>query len=257
LPRLCDQDGRAHFQHDWPIFYHRETLRVLKREVRDGLVGERDAAGLYAHVMLQAWHLTADRRYLDEAEAAASKLTGLGFGTLYQTNNTILTGVALARLWKATGNSLYRELSFVCMASGLSHLWMWEPARPGISWSTVGQELYGVGVALILATRTFHRWRKVPFMVWSAVPLGSPEYSIDGKRAEKVVVRFRIFGAAQRRHEVRIIPNSRRRTKSLFKIWRMEPGRRKARLKPVARKGGHLICEAAGDSLIEVVRHRK
>jgi hypothetical protein len=126
----------AHFEHDWPVFYDRKSLRVLKREVKEGLGGERDAAGLYAHVMLQAWDLTADRRYLDEAETAACKLTGLGFGMLYQTNNTMFTAVALARLWKATGNSLYRELGFVCMGSVLSHLWLWEPVRPGNPWST-------------------------------------------------------------------------------------------------------------------------
>jgi hypothetical protein len=343
-----------HFKHDWPVFYHRRTLKVLKREVEEGLGGERDAAGLYAYVMLQAWELTADRRYLDEAEAAASKLTGLGFGMLYQTNNTVHTAVALARLWRATGNSLYRELSLVCMASVLSHLWMWEPARPGNPWSTymglpplhdapyiapyeeaevlaasriylaemdgqipaslvelwveygkhlvsrachyypdelpseavcedpregiidrslpipledlyastepagqVGQELYGVGLALILATRTFHRWRKVPFMVWASVPLASAEFSADGKRPSKVVIRFKLIGAESTRHGLRIIPSSRRRGTNEFKVWREEPGKRRAMLKPLVTKHGHLVFEAAGAARIEIVWQRK
>ncbi|MEK7953289.1 hypothetical protein [Luteolibacter soli] len=343
-----------HFQHDWPVFYHRKTLKVLKREVAEGLGGERDAAGLYAHVMLQAWDLTADRRYLGEAEAAASKLTGLGFGMLYQTNNTVHTAVALARLWKATGNSLYRELSLVCMASVLSHLWMWEPARPGNSWSTymglpplhdapyiapyeeaevfaasrvylsemgdqiplslvelwveygkhlisraayylpemlpadgicdsphegvidrslpvpledlyasvepagqVGQELYGAGLALTLATRTFHRWHDVPFMVWAAVPLAGAEFSADGKRPSKVVIRFKLVGPESHRHGLRIIPNSRRRGKNKFKVWREEPGKRRAMLKPVVTKDGHFVFEAAGSARIEIVWLRK
>jgi hypothetical protein len=344
----------AHFQHDWPVFYHRKTLRVLKREVKEGLGGERDAAGLYAHVMLQAWDLTADRRYLDEAEAAASKLAGLGFGMLYQTNNTVFTGVALARLWKATGNSLYRELSLVCMASVLSHLWMWEPARPGNPWSTymglpplhdapyiapyeeaevfaasrvylsemgsqippslvelwveygkhlvsracyyfphelpqdslcqtpregvmdralpvpvedlyasmdpagqVGQEVYGAGLSLVLTTRTFHRWRKVPFMIWSAVPLEAAEFSADGKRPSTVVIRFRLVGHESPRHPLRILPNSRHRGKNEFKVWRTEPGKRRAMLKPLVTKDGHLLFEAAGTSLLEIVWQRK
>jgi len=343
-----------HFMHDWPVFYHRRTLKVLKREVEQGLGGERDAAGLYAYVMLQAWEITADRRYLAEAEAAASKLTGLGFGMLYQTNNTVHTAVALARLWRATGNSLYRELSLVCMASVLSHLWMWEPARPGNPWRTymglpplhdapyiapyeeaevlaasriylaemddqipaslielwveygkhlvsrachyypdelpsesicedpregiidrslpvpledlyastepagqVGQELYGLGLALILATRTFHRWRNVPFMVWASVPLASAEFSADGKRPSKVVIRFKLIRAESTRHGLRIIPSSRRRGKNEFKVWREEPGKRRAMLKPLMTKHGHLVFEAAGAARIEIVWQRK
>jgi len=344
----------AHFGHDWPVFYDRKTLRVFKREVKEGLGGERDAAGLYAHVMLQAWDLTADRRYLDEAEAAATKLTGLGFGVLYQTNNTTFTAVALARLWRATGNSLYRELSFVCMGSVLSHLWMWEPARPGNPWSTymglpplhdapyiapyeeaeilaasrrylsemgddippslldllveygkhlagrahyyfptelpptalcetpregvivpalpvpiedlhasmeqagqVGQEVYGAGLALILATRTFYRWRNVPFMIWTAVPLANAEFSAEGKRPGRVIVRFRVVGAALRRHEVRVIPNSKRIAKSSFKVWRTEPDKRRSLLKPAIARNGHWVFEAMGGSEVEVLWQRK
>ena len=109
-----------HFRHDWPVFYHRKTLEVLKREKEEGRGGEQDAAGLYVHVMLQAWEITADRKYIEEAEAAAAKLSGLGFGVLYQTNNTVFAAVALARLWKQTGNASYLDLSFVCIATGTS-----------------------------------------------------------------------------------------------------------------------------------------
>jgi len=125
-----------HFHHDWPIFYHRRTFQVFKREKEAGRGGEQDAAGLYVHVMLQAWEITADRKYVEEAEVAAAKLAGLGFGVLYQTNNTVFAAMALVRLWKATGNARYRDLSFVCIASVLSHLWLWEPSRPGHTWRT-------------------------------------------------------------------------------------------------------------------------
>ncbi|MCW1886209.1 hypothetical protein OKA04_15835 [Luteolibacter flavescens] len=344
----------AHFNHDWPVFYHRKTFRVIKREVKEGMGGERNAAGLYAYVMLQAWELTADRRFLDQAEEAASMLACLGFGMLYQTNNTVLAGVALARLWMATGNALYKELSVVCMASVLSHLWMWEPARPGSPWSTylglpplhdapyiapyeeaeifaasrlyiaemgeaippalldllveygkhlsgraryyfpselpaasisdspregvitrnlpvpledlyasmapagqVGQEVYGAGLALAIATRTFHRWRKIPFMVWCAVPLSGVEFSLEGKRPDRVLVKFKVVGSTPRRHAIRIIPPPKRKTRNEFKVWRTEPGKRRGMLKPVATKNGHLVCEAAGASLIELLWQRK
>jgi hypothetical protein len=344
----------AHFKHDWPVFYHRKTLRAIKREVKDGLGGERDAAGLYAHVMLQAWQLTADRKYLDEAEAAAAKLEGLGFGMLYQTNNTVTAAVALARLWKATGNTLYKDLGLVCMASVLSHLWLWEPARPGNTWSTymalpplhdapyvapyeeaevlatsrayleemgseapeslvelwveygkhlagraryylpaelppsylcekpregvivrslpvpvedlypslepagqVGQEVYGAGLALILTTRMFYRWRKVPFMIWCAAPLVSPEFTAEGARPDSVTVRFSLAGTAWQRHALRIIPSSRRRGRHEFKVWRKEPGKRKALLKPAVMNQCHLVFEASGTAEIEVVWRKK
>lgn len=125
-----------HFKYDWPVFFDMESLKVEKEETERGGGGEQDAAGLYAHVMMQAWSLTREAVYLKEAEAAARKLTGLGFGVLYQTNNTMFGAVALAWLWKETGNALYKDLSFVSMGSILSHLWLWEPDAPGRSWRT-------------------------------------------------------------------------------------------------------------------------
>lgn len=127
LPYLIE--AAHHFNHDWPVFYDRNTWKVFKRETGDGEGGEQDACGLYAHVMMQAWKLTNDRMYIQEAETAASKLHGLGFGILYQTNNTMFSAIALAWLWKETDNAKYKDLSVVCMGSILSHLWLWEPHR--------------------------------------------------------------------------------------------------------------------------------
>jgi hypothetical protein len=44
-----------HFKYDWPVFYDQRTLKVSKEETGDGEGGEQDAAGLYVHVMLQAY----------------------------------------------------------------------------------------------------------------------------------------------------------------------------------------------------------
>lgn len=114
-----------HFKYDWPVFYDQRNLKVSKEETAEGQGGEQDASGLYVHVMLQAWILTHKQEYLEEAEAAALKLDGLAFGTLYQTNNTVFGAVALARLWRATGKTLYRDLGIVSIASTFSHLWLW------------------------------------------------------------------------------------------------------------------------------------
>lgn len=114
-----------HFQYDWPVFYDQRSLKVFKSETGEGEGGEQDASGLYIHIMLQAHILTHDQEYLDEAEAAALKLEGLCFGVLYQTNNTVFGAVALARLWRTTGKSLYKDLCLVSIASTFSHLWLW------------------------------------------------------------------------------------------------------------------------------------
>ncbi|MDB6071683.1 MAG: hypothetical protein JWL81_2854 [Verrucomicrobiales bacterium] len=114
-----------HFDYDWPVFYDQRNLKVFKRETRPGEGGEQDADGLYVHIMMQAYELTHESRYLEEAETGALKMKKLSFGVLYQTNNTVVGAVALARLWRATGKLLYRDLSLVSLASTFSHLWLW------------------------------------------------------------------------------------------------------------------------------------
>lgn len=114
-----------HFKYDWPVFYDQRTLKVFKAETGEGRGGEQDACGLYVHIMLEAWTLTHDQEYLDEAETAALKLQDLAFGVLYQTNNTVFGAAALARLWRVTGKTIYKDLSMVSAASAFSHLWLW------------------------------------------------------------------------------------------------------------------------------------
>lgn len=114
-----------HFNYDWPVFYDQRDLTVFKQETQPGEGGEQDACGLYVHVMMQAYNLTHQQNFLDEAEAGAARLAGLGFGILYQTNNTVIGAVALARLWKVTGKTPYKEQSIISIASTFSHLWLW------------------------------------------------------------------------------------------------------------------------------------
>ena len=75
--------------------------------------------------MLQAWELSHEPKYLREAECAAQYLKGEGFNLLYQTNNTIFSAIALARLWRVTHQSIYLELSRICVANVVARLWMW------------------------------------------------------------------------------------------------------------------------------------
>ena len=114
------------FKYKWPVFYKMDTLEVIKAETAEGKGGEKDVAGLYAHVMLQAWELTADERYLREAEKAAKTLAGYVFEVFYQANNTAFSSGALLRLYKITKNELYLNLSYMCLASVFRNTQLWE-----------------------------------------------------------------------------------------------------------------------------------
>lgn len=115
-----------HFNYHWPVFYKMDTLEVLKAETSEGKGGEKDVAGLYAHVMLQAWELTGEKRYLNEAEKAAKTLQEYGFDIFYQANNTAFSSGALLRLYKITGNELYLELSYQCLAAIFRNTQIWD-----------------------------------------------------------------------------------------------------------------------------------
>ncbi|GAB3934703.1 hypothetical protein [Mucilaginibacter myungsuensis] len=115
-----------HFKYQWPVFYKMDTLEVVKEETQPGKGGEKDVPGLYAHVMLQAWELTGEKRYLAEAEKAAHKLQGLGFDVFYQANNTAFSAGALLRLYKITKKQLYLDLSYLCLASVFKNVQLWD-----------------------------------------------------------------------------------------------------------------------------------
>ena len=115
-----------HFKYQWPVFYKMDTLEVIKAETAEGKGGEKDVAGIYTHVMLQAWELTKEKRYLNEAEKAAKTLEGSGFEIFYQANNTAFAAGALLRLYKITGKELYLELSYMCLASIFRNVQLWD-----------------------------------------------------------------------------------------------------------------------------------
>ncbi|MES2454819.1 MAG: hypothetical protein V4594_04750 [Bacteroidota bacterium] len=115
-----------HFKYKWPVFYKMDTLEVVKAETAEGKGGEKDTAGIYAHVMLQAWELTKENRYLKEAEKAAKSLQGYGFEVFYQANNTAFSAGALLRLFKITKNELYLDLSYMCLAGIFRNTQLWD-----------------------------------------------------------------------------------------------------------------------------------
>lgn len=114
------------FEYHWPVFYNLDTLEILKGETKEGAGGETDVACLYTHIMLQAWDLTKEDRYFEEAKKAGRTLKGLGFNLFYQANETLFGAGALLRLWKETGDELYLNLSYLCLANIFNNMWLWE-----------------------------------------------------------------------------------------------------------------------------------
>lgn len=115
-----------HFKYEWPVFYNVDTLEVIKAETQPGKGGEKDVAGIYAQVMLQAYELTGENRFILEAKRAARSLVGKGFELFYQANNTAFSAGALLRLFKHTGDKLFLRLSYLCLANIFTNIWLWD-----------------------------------------------------------------------------------------------------------------------------------
>ncbi|AEV85159.1 hypothetical protein ACWT_4137 [Actinoplanes sp. SE50] len=115
-----------HFEYRWPVLYDMYTLDVEVARSGEDEAGESDVAGLYVHVMLEAFELTQDRRFVTEATVAADRLAGLGMRMFYQANVTMFGCAALLRLAELTGEQRFRRLSYVALASAFNNTWTWE-----------------------------------------------------------------------------------------------------------------------------------
>ncbi|MDQ0639951.1 hypothetical protein QF042_003516 [Pedobacter sp. W3I1] len=115
-----------HFDYQWPVFYKMENLEVIKAETKPGEGGEKDVPGAYAHLMLEVWKLTGEKRYFEEARAAADKLIGMGFEIFYQANNTSFAAKAMLRLYKETKEEKYLKVSYVFIASIFKNVQLWD-----------------------------------------------------------------------------------------------------------------------------------
>ncbi|MBF4494184.1 hypothetical protein IR010_16670 [Flavobacterium sp. MR2016-29] len=115
-----------HFKYEWPVFYDMETFEVIKKETAPGDGGEKDVPGSYAHLMLLIFRLTNDKRYLNEAEKAAKKLTDIGSNIFYQANNTAFAAGALLELYKITNKKLYLDISYACLAGLFKNMQIWD-----------------------------------------------------------------------------------------------------------------------------------
>lgn len=115
-----------HFDYRWPIQYKVTDFSVITEEAEVDGRGQTDVGGIYAWVMLQAFELTDDHIYLDEARAAIDAAIGLRFNINYQANLTAWGAAACMRLWRITNRDVYREQSYVYLASFLHNGLLWD-----------------------------------------------------------------------------------------------------------------------------------
>ncbi|MEM9963840.1 MAG: hypothetical protein AAGC58_00675, partial [Asticcacaulis sp.] len=114
-----------HFKYLWPIQYDIKDFSVITETRGDGY-GQTDVAGLYAYVMLQAYQLTDDGLYLQEAKAAMVVAEGMRFSLLYQANLTAWGIAACVKLWKMEEDERYLAQAEVFLASFVHNSLLWE-----------------------------------------------------------------------------------------------------------------------------------
>ncbi|MDX1934250.1 MAG: hypothetical protein SFU56_16740 [Capsulimonadales bacterium] len=114
------------FNYTWPILFRIDTLEVIQAERQPGQPGQSDVGGIYAHLMLQAYDLTGDTLYFEEARKAIHATRGLAFNLTYQTNLTAYGLLACLKLHRLTGDAFFRDQAWVFLASYFHNCVLWE-----------------------------------------------------------------------------------------------------------------------------------
>ncbi|VWX55135.1 hypothetical protein [Novosphingobium sp. 9U] len=115
-----------HFEYKWPIMYDVTDFSVITDVAEADDRGQTDVGGIYAWVMLQAFELTHERRFLDEAENAIAAAQGMRFDLNYQANLTAWGAAACIRLWRITDRDEHLHQSYVYLASFFHNCQIWK-----------------------------------------------------------------------------------------------------------------------------------
>ncbi|QNE33546.1 hypothetical protein F1C10_14485 [Sphingomonas sp. NBWT7] len=115
-----------HFDYRWPIQFKVTDFSVITETAGADGRGQTDVGGIYAWIMLQAYELTDEPRYIAEAQAAIEAAIGLGFDLNYQANLTAWGAAACMRLWRITNRHVYLDQSYVYLASFFHNSVLWQ-----------------------------------------------------------------------------------------------------------------------------------
>jgi hypothetical protein len=114
-----------HFKYKWPIQYKVTDFSVIVEARGDTELGQTDVGGIYAYVMLVAFELTDDPKFLLEARKAIDAAQGARFELNYQANLTAWGAAACMRLWRITNEGRYLDQSYVYLASFFHNSVIW------------------------------------------------------------------------------------------------------------------------------------
>jgi hypothetical protein len=114
-----------HFKYKWPIQYKITDFSVIQEARDDQGLGQTDVGGFYAYLMLVAFELTDDARFLAEARSAIDAAQGSRFELNYQANLTAWGAAACMRLWRTTNEERYLRQSYVYLASFFHNSVLW------------------------------------------------------------------------------------------------------------------------------------
>ncbi len=114
-----------HFAYRWPIQYKIDSFEIITAVAADDR-GQTDVGGMYAWVMLQAFQLCGEQRFLDEARTAIDAGEGMRFDLNYQANLTAWGAAACIKLWRICGEERYLDQSYVYLASFFHNCQLWE-----------------------------------------------------------------------------------------------------------------------------------
>ncbi|MEJ5976625.1 hypothetical protein WG901_08265 [Novosphingobium sp. PS1R-30] len=115
-----------HFEYKWPIQFKVTDFTIITAVAGADGQGQTDVGGIYAWVMLQAFEITQDQRFVLEAQAAIDAANGMRFSLNYQANLTAWGAAACLRLWRITNVHRYLEQSYVYLASFFHNAAIWE-----------------------------------------------------------------------------------------------------------------------------------
>jgi len=115
-----------HFDYAWPIQFKVDSFDVIVAARNDDGLGQTDVGGIYAYVMVQAYELTGEQVYVQEARKAIDAARDMRFELNYQANLTAWGASACMRLWRITDDEYYLRQGYVYLASFFHNTAIWE-----------------------------------------------------------------------------------------------------------------------------------
>jgi hypothetical protein len=115
-----------HFSYKWPIQFDVRDYSIITASRDDDGHGQTDVGGIYAYLMVQAFELSGEDRFIEEAAAALEAARGSRFELNYQANLTAWGAAACLRMWRITGRRSYLDQSYIFFASFFHNVALWE-----------------------------------------------------------------------------------------------------------------------------------